>query len=96
MIEVIKTDYKKVKVAQHQADYKSRSLSELISNFGGSSDIVKADYLENTAWQSDLILAPTPLTRDEINLFQTEVNCPPCPLHDFVMDVASISFLKKK
>lgn len=31
------SDYKKVKVAQHQADYKSRSLSELISNFGGSS-----------------------------------------------------------
>ncbi len=51
-------------------------------DFPYHSDIVKADYLEHEPWQSDLILAPTPLTRDEINLFQTEGNCPPCPLHD--------------
>ena len=31
------SDYKKVKVAQHESDYNNRSLSELISNFGGSS-----------------------------------------------------------
>ena len=51
-------------------------------DFPYHSDIVKADYLEHEPWQSDLILAPTPLTRDELNLFQTEGNCPPCPLHD--------------
>lgn len=31
------SDYKKVKVAQHEDEYNNRSLSELINNFGGSS-----------------------------------------------------------
>ena len=31
------SDYKKVKVAQHEDDYSERNLSSLITNFGGSS-----------------------------------------------------------
>jgi hypothetical protein len=44
------SDYKEVKVAQHEPDYNNRNLSELISNFGGSSCKMRLLRFKSTAF----------------------------------------------
>lgn len=50
-------------------------------NFPYSSGITQVDCLAQAFEDSDLILTPTPLTRDNTTLFQAEIY-PPCPLGD--------------
>lgn len=50
--------------------------------FPFKSGIIQADSLTDALEHSRFILAPTPLTRDNKNLFQTETNKPLCPLDD--------------
>lgn len=50
--------------------------------FPYSTGIVQTDSLAHALAHSELVLAPTPLTRDNNNLFQAETDEPPCPLED--------------
>lgn len=51
-------------------------------DFPYNNGIMRADSLTDALEHSRFILAPTPLTRDKNNLFQTETDYPPCPLND--------------
>lgn len=58
-------------------------------DFPYSSDIIKTDCLAQALEHSELILAPTPLTRDTIHLFQAETDEPSCPLKDLWGELTS-------
>ncbi len=54
----------------------------LTPDFPYSSDIIQENSLSEALTQADVILAPTPLSKDGVHLFQADGNKPPCLLSE--------------